>query len=36
MNEFCKTGNKAEAAATACLFWCQRELTHASIKGSVG
>jgi len=28
MNEFCKTGNKAEAAATACLFWWQRELTH--------
>jgi len=36
MNEFYKTGNKAEAAVTACLFWCQRELTHTSTKGSVG
>jgi len=36
MNEFYKTGNKAKAAGTACLFWCQRELTHASTKGSVG
>jgi len=35
MNEFCKTGNKAKVVATACLFWCQRELTHAGTKGSV-
>jgi len=35
LNEFCKTENKAEAAATACLLCCQRELTRASTKGCV-